>query len=86
MRKHRLFATVIIAAVAYLAHGSADAGLIRSDVRSSALIDVAAQAQTLKAESSRMVREPTDAGERTRLVSYLILRGLQGAGGFLAAR
>ena len=86
MRRHRLLSIFGIAAAAYMTHGSANAGPIHSDDPSRGLIVVAAPAETMKADSGRAFREPTDADERTRLVSYLILRGLQGAGGFLAAR
>ncbi|WP_162914884.1 hypothetical protein [Desertibaculum subflavum] len=36
--------------------------------------------------TQRSDREASEPGERTRIVSYLILRGLQGAGPLLGAR
>lgn len=36
--------------------------------------------------TQRSDREASEPSERTRIVSYLILRGLQGAGPFLGAR
>lgn len=47
---------------------------------------VSAIAPAAAKPAPRADREAIEPGERTRIVSYLILRGLQGAGPFLGAR
>jgi hypothetical protein len=75
MRRYWLLPSVVLAAVACLS-GSAVAGPIGSDGQALAVVT------PFESEAPPAAKP----GERTRLVSYLILRGLQGAGPFLGSR
>jgi len=81
MRSYRLLSTIAVAALACLAHGSAVAGPINSDGQALAVVS------PLQAPAdASLAAKTSEPGERTRLVSYLILRGLQGASPLVGGR
>lgn len=96
MRKYRLLPGMIIAASACLAQSAAVAGSAGQDCRDDVPMVVSQQPETTPAvapvavktteAAPRSEREASASGDRTRTMSYIILRGLQGAGPFLSSR
>ena len=95
MRKYRLLQGMIIAASACLVQGTAVGGSTGQDCKDDVTLVVTQPQETAppiapvaaKTEvTPRTEREPVDSGDRTRMMSYIILRGLQGAGPFLGGR
>jgi hypothetical protein len=94
MRTNKLVPIFVIAAFAAFAHGPTLAGpmpdpedvLLVTSALPKAGTTASSQALSLTVDTSDRAERETSPGERTRIVSYLILRGLQGAGPFLGLR
>jgi hypothetical protein len=94
MRKYRLLQGMTIAALACLGQsavaGSADQAcqddtpvvVSQPQAATPAIAPVAIRTEA----APRSEREPAQFDDRTRTMSYIILRGLQGAGPFLGSR